>query len=230
MILHRLQKEIENYRKTLAQMPPVALSLFVVTVVTMNLLANKELFHNEWIALDCGIVLSWLPFLIMDCVCKVYGGKAATRVSIFAIAINLLMFGIFKLVSLAPGMWGEYYETNMVEVNTALNNTIGGSTWIVFGSALAMALGSIVNSATNMTMGRMMRKDNYSAFAVRSFTSTTFGQITDNLTFALVVSLPLFGWTIKQVVFCSLTSALIELMLEVLFSRFGYKITKHWKK
>ena len=219
-----IRSEYRAYRTILNKVPSLALTTFVLAVVMMNLLANKELFHTDWVALDCGFVLSWIPFLLMDCFCKVYGGRDALRISILAIAINLLTFGIFKLVSLTPGMWGGYYSTGLTEVNDALNVTIGGSTWIVLGSAFAMTVSSAANSAINMAVAGIIKTGGFKEFAARSFISTAVSQFIDNFVFALVVSVPLFGWSMKQALLCSVTAAGFELVMEILFSRFGYKL------
>ena len=224
-----IRKEYDEFLTIARKVPSPALAILVLSVVSMNLLANKELFHTEWIALDCGFVLSWIPFLIMDCTCKTLGGKAAAKISLFAITVNLLTFAVFKLISLAPGMWGEYYSTGLPEVNESLNRTIGGSTWIVLGSALAMAVASIVNSIVNMTVASMFKKDRYREFALRSFISTGAAQIVDNFTFATIVSIPLFGWTWKQTIMCSVCAAGFELLLEICFSGVGYRMAKKWQ-
>ena len=112
----------QEYKALLKRVSSLLLTFLVLSVVSMNLLANKELFRADWIALDCGFLISWIPFLIMDVVCKVYGGKAAARLSIVAITINLLFFLVFKLVSITPGMWGAFYDTGSIEVNEALND------------------------------------------------------------------------------------------------------------
>lgn len=226
MIKSFLTAEYREYCSILKRVPSLLLTLLVLSVVSMNLLANKELFRADWIALDCGFLLSWIPFLIMDALCKVYGGKAAAKISILAIVINLLLFAVFKLVSLTPGMWGAYYDTGSEVVNEALNATVGGSTWIVLGSALAMAVSSVVNSAVNMSVAHLLKNDNYRSFAVRSFISTFVSQFVDNLIFATVVSMTLFGWSLKQSLICSLTAACFELLMEALFSGLGYRIAR----
>lgn len=230
MIRKLIRSEYQEYRAILEKVPSLALTTFVLAVVMMNLLANKELFHTDWVALDCGFVLSWIPFLLMDCFCKVYGGRGALRISILAIAINLLTFGIFKLVSLTPGMWGGFYATGLTEVNYALNDTIGGSTWIVLGSAFAMAVSSAANSIINMAVAGIIRSGGFSEFAARSFISTGISQFIDNFVFALVVSVPLFGWSLRQALFCSITAAGFELIMEILFSGTGYKLAERWSR
>lgn len=224
-----IKKELEDYRVLLKSVPAPALTLFVVSVIAMNLLANKELFTLPWIALDCGFVLSWISFLAMDCICRRFGGKASTKIAIIAILINLAVCGIFKLMSLTPGMWGEYYSTGSVLVNDSLNATIGGSWHIVLGSALAMSIASVINSLIHVSVARLIPGDGYKAFAACSFISTGIAQFADNFVFSLVVSIPLFGWSLKQAVFCSLTGALLELLMEIAFSGFGYRISRQWK-
>lgn len=225
-----IKAEFREYRELLAKVPSLVLSVLILSVVSMNLLANKELVKTPYLALDCGFVLSWIPFLIMDCICKLYGGKAAARISILSIVVNLVIFAVFKLVSLTPGMWGEYYTTGLLEVNDALNATVGGSSWIVFGSAFAMLVSSMLNSLVNVSVGHFFKGDGYGHFAARSFSSTAVSQFADNFVFALVVSVPLFGWSMRQALICSLTAAAFELLMEVCFSGVGYKLVRRLQK
>ena len=39
-----------------------------------------------------------------------------------------------------------------------------------------------------------------------------------------------FHWTFLQCVMCSLTGAVAELIMEVVFSPIGYRITRKWQK
>lgn len=225
-----IRRELDDYRILMRNVPSIVISLFIVSVIMMNLLANKELISMRYLALDCGFCLSWISFLCMDMICKRFGGKAAAKVSVLALAINLCACLIFKLLSLTPGMWGEYYSTGMVEVNNALNATFGGSWYVVFGSSTAMLVSAITNSLINHGIARRLNFGGYKAFAVRSFVSTGIAQFVDNLVFAVIVSYHFFGWTATQVFFCSLTGALMELLCEVVFSPFGYKVSRQWEE
>ena len=224
-----IRRELDDYRILLRNVPSLVISLFIVSVIMMNLLANKELFTTEWLALDCGFPLSWISFLCMDMICKRFGGKAAAKISILALGINLCACLIFKLLSLTPGMWGEYYSTGMMEVNDALNATFGGSWYVVLGSSTAMLISAITNSIINHTIAKHLTYGGYKAFAVRSFVSTGIAQFVDNVVFALIVSYHFFGWTAKQVFFCSLTGAMMELLCEVVFSPIGYQVSREWE-
>ncbi len=225
-----IKRELEDYRILLRNVPSLVITLFVVSVIMMNLLANKELLSVKYFALDCGFVLSWISFLCMDMICKRFGPKAAAKVSILALVINLCATLVFKLMSMTPGMWGEYYSTGMTEVNDGLNATFGGSWYVVFGSSVAMLAAAVCNSFINQTVAKRLRTGGYKAFAMRSFISTGIAQFVDNLTFALIVSYHFFGWTAAQVLICSLTGAVAELLCEVIFSPFGYKVSRQWEE
>ena len=232
----KLQRELEDYKVLLRNIPSIVVALFFLSVVAMNLLANKELFTTSWLALDCGFTLSWISFLLMDMICKRFGAKAAMKLSIAALAVNLCVCGIFWLLSLTPGHWGEYYSfldsdpAVAQAANLALNRTIGGSWYVVLGSALAMLVSSAVNSLSNHLLAKHLQRNNYGSFALRSFVSTALAQFVDNLIFATVVSHIFFGWTWTQVLVCSLTGALMELLCEVVFSPLGYRMARQWEE
>ena len=227
--MNLIKREIEDYRILLRNVPSLVTSLFVVSVIMMNLLANKEFISMHYLALDCGFALSWVSFLCMDMICKRFGPKAGAKISILAMAINLAACIVFWLMSLAPGMWGEFYSTGEMTVNDALNATFGGSWYVVFGSSTAMVCAAICNSSINHAIAKRLTFGGYKAFALRSFVSTTFGQFVDNFVFATIVSLHFFGWTWTQVICCSITGAIMELLCEVIFSPFGYRVSEKWE-
>lgn len=224
-----LKREVEDYRILLRNVPSLVVTLFVVSVIMMNLLANKELVSVKYLALDCGFTLSWISFLCMDMLCKRFGARAAAKISILALGINLVVCLILNLLSRTPGMWGEYYSTGSLEVNTALNATFGGSWYVVLGSSIAMLVSALCNSLINHAIALRLKKRDFKAFAIRSYVSTGISQFIDNLLFAVIVSYHFFGWTATQVLVCSLTGAAMELLCEVVFSPFGYKVTKQWE-
>lgn len=91
-------------------------------------------------------------------ICKRFGAKASIKISILALLVNLAVSLCFWACSLTPGMWGAYYDTGMIEVNTALNATIGGTWYVVLGSSLAMLVSAVVNSTLNQSLGRMLKR------------------------------------------------------------------------
>lgn len=213
--------------------PPILVSMMMLSVVGMNLLANKSIDTGlEWLALDCGILFSWLIFLTMDVMTHCYGPRAATMMSFAALALNLLMALIFFIASRIPGVWGEsFVEGSESIINTALDNTFGGTWYIILGSSIAFISSAALNNFLNYGIGKLVgNKKGFGVFALRSYVSTFIGQFADNLIFALIVSRLFFGWTLLQCFTCALTGAVAELLFEVLFSPVGYRISKHIMK
>ena len=72
---------------------------------------------------------------------------------------------------------------------------------------------------------------------MRTYVSTFVGQFLDNFIFSLIVFTvfaPIFWdgfhWTVLQCATCALTGAVAELIMEVVFSPIGYRITKRWRE
>lgn len=227
--MNKLKQSISNYTLLLRSVPSLVMVMFVVSVVLMNLLANKEIGLNlDWLALDCGFTLSWLSFLCMDMLTKRFGAKASIQLSLTAMVINLFVCGVLFLISLLPGNWGAYYDLGSEVVNEGLNATIGGTWYVVLGSACAFAVSAILNAVLNAVIGKMCKKDNFVSYALRSYISTGVAQFVDNFIFAMLVSHVFFGWNMTQVITCSMTGCIAELLCEVIFSPIGYKMCKKW--
>lgn len=222
-------------KEALRAIPGVVTALFILSVVSMNLLANKSIFNLPWLASTAGIFMSWISFLCMDAVCKRFGAKAATILNTVAMIITLLATVAYMLIVKIPGVWAASYSATSPEVASAINEgldaTFSSAWYIVIGSAIAMYLGGLVNSITNKFIGKKVDKnDTYGGFAVRSFLSTAAGQFVDNFVFAFFVSHFFFGWTMKQVLVCSFMMMLLELIFEIIFSPVGYRMSQNWKK
>ena len=103
-----MKKAISEFRSMLRTVPPILIALSVLAIVGMNLLANKSINTGvDWLALDCGILFSWLCFMTFDIITQCYGPGASTVLSFVILGLNLLMSLIFFLASLIPGVWGE---------------------------------------------------------------------------------------------------------------------------
>lgn len=229
----KIKREIHELKTLLRSLPPMLLLCFSLAVILMNLLANKNIsIPLDWLALDCGILVSWVSFLSMDILTKHFGPKAATEVSLLALLVNLCACLIFFLISLIPGSWGESYVPGSEDIiNLSLNRTFGGSWYVLLGSTLAFTVSAVVNNFLNFAIGRCFRHrpDAFSAYLCRSYISTAVGQFLDNLVFALIVSHSFFGWTLPQCLGCAATGMLVELLCEAIFSPIGYRICKRWQ-
>lgn len=220
-------KKVSEFFRLIDTLPPLVFSLMVLSVVAMNLLANKSIDTGlTWLALDCGILFSWLCFLAMDIMTHCYGPKAATAGSLAAMGINLLMCSGFFVASRIGGVWGESFVTGSEQIiNTALDNTFGGTWFVLLGSSVAFAVSAVCNNFLNWAIGQKRTDNSFGTFALRSYVSTFIGQFVDNITFALLVSRTFFGWTMVQCITCAITGAVMELIFEVFFSPIGYHIS-----
>ena len=224
-----MRKAMSEFRDLMRSVPPLVVSLLFLSIVGMNLLANKSINTGvDWLALDCGILFSWLTFLCMDILTQGYGPRAATMMSVAALGMNLLMALIFFIASRIPGVWGEsFVEGSEDIVNTALNNTFGGTWFIILGSSVAFLVSAVLNNFLNDGIGRRIGNDRgFGGFALRAYVSTFLAQFADNLVFALMVSKVFFGWSLLQCFTCALTGALLELLFEVFFSPLGYRLSR----
>lgn len=230
--MKKIKELFYDYKLLLRNIPSIVVALFVLSVVLMNLMANKVVFRwNDICAADAGFILSWIPFLCMDVITKRFGPKAAIKVNIFAIILNILAVGIFAFITWIPGDGADYSSFN----------TVFGCTWfILFGSMFAMLISGIVNSVLNYIIGKLFKKNPNGklAFISRSYISTFIAQFVDNFLFAFIV-FTLIGphywdgfipFTILICIGSGIFGALIELLCEVVFSPIGYRILKMWDK
>ena len=225
-----LRREREDYRILLRSIPATVVTLFVVSVICMNLLANKTLLQLPWIALDGGILISWLSFMCMDIITKHFGPKASNRISVLACGINLLTCAIFFIAAAIHSNAGDF---------SAFDGIFGGTWCILFGCTVAFLASAVLNNTLNWLIGKMIRRkpDGKLAYAMRTYISTFIGQFFDNFLFSIIVFVifaPIFwngfSWTVLQCAMCALTGAIAELIMEIIFSPIGYRITKKWRE
>ena len=95
-----------------------------------------------------------------------------------------------------------------------------------------------LNNFLNWAIGSAFRKnpDGRAAFAARTYISTFIGQFADNFLFSVIVFMlfaPIFWdgfhWTLLQCAMCALTGAVAEVLMEIVFSPFGYRAVRRWK-
>ena len=225
-----IKSEREKTGILLRSIPATVVTLFVVSVICMNLLANKTLLQLDWIALDGGILISWLSFMCMDIITKHFGPGASNRISVLAALINLLTCLIFFTASVIPSNANDYTEFDRI---------FGGTWFILLGSTVAFISSAVINNMLNFAIGGVFKKypDGKTAYAMRSYVSTFIGQFLDNFIFSVIVFVGFapvfwngFSWSVLQCMFCALTGAVAELIMEIVFSPIGYRITKKWQE
>ena len=139
-MIKMIKHEWLEYKILMRCVPATVVTLFVVSVICMNLLANKTLLQLDWIALDGGILISWLSFMCMDIITKHFGPKASNTISILAAGINLLTCLIFFVASAIPSNASDF---------SAFDGIFGGTWFILMGSTIAFLASAVINNRLN---------------------------------------------------------------------------------
>lgn len=232
---------VEDFKKV----PSWLVALSAVTTILMNILANKTLFSDSSLfSVDCGTIVSWVMFLVMDIATQRYGGKASFAVTIFDTILTLGMSGLMCIVAIIPDTAvSGWFQT--AEASTALNNLIGNNYLVVMTSLFAFVCASIVDILTNITFGKWLdntklfkgEKNNrtikgFFVYFFRAYGSTFLSQFVDNLVFQIIAYLFLFNMpcSISSIISGALLCAIAELLLELIFAPIGYLATTNKKQ
>lgn len=231
-ILAFIKSSVAEFKKV----PSWLVALSAVTTVLMNLLANKALIATDWWTGDCGVIVSWVMFLVMDIVTQKYGGKASFATTMFDVAVALLMGGLMAGVAAIPEspISGWFYGE---EACVALNNVIGNNYLVLLVSLFAFICASLVDIALNVTIGKAFRKTKtfandtnkrgFKGFVIyfgRAYASTFVSQFVDNLVFACIAVPLLFMYpcTFGSLAIGAFLGAITELVIELIFAPIGY--------
>lgn len=240
--------DMKDWKMLFRSIPSIVVGLFLVSILGMNLLANKFLLTGgAWISVTWGLLLSAIPFLICDIVTKTYGPKATIKLNILGLIVSLGMTLIFLFVSVMPefGDFTSYWHGNFTygEIGFGQGGVMRASWYITLASSIAFILSGIINAIVNAGVGKLFHKnpDSRVAFMARSYSSTLIGQFVDNFLF-IFLAFGIFGnmaagWS-GDVCVANLTAglgaglvgAVVELLMEVFISPVGFRICKKWKK
>lgn len=221
------KEEMQMIKVLFRSIPLYITIMSVLTVIIMNILASITILSLPWIAINAGVFVSWLFFLIMDLVTKHFGLKAGNLLSLLCMICNTIIALLLFVFSKVAG-------------NPKYDLMLSGQWSVFFASTIAFVLSAFINNGINVLLGKLFTKnpDGKTAYVTRTYVSTLVGQIVDNFTFVFLafVIFPLIPtalnvkWTIWQCIGCSVTCALVELLFEVIFSPIGYKICKKWRE
>lgn len=230
--MNKIKNVFEDYKLLLRSVPGIITMIFCVSVVVMNLMANKVIINLPLVAVDGGILLSWISFLCMDTVTKHFGAKAAIKLNIVALIANLFFVAIFALIA------SIQIEVGTEHVDYSAFNSVFSCNWfILLGSSVAFLISGIINNLSNEAIGKLFVKNpnGRAAYYTRAYISTFIGQFIDNLLFAVIVFMifaPIYwgySLTFMQCVGAGILGAVIELFMEVVFSPLGYKLSTSWR-
>ena len=243
--------DIKDWKMLFRSIPSLVVAFFLLSILGMNLLANKFLLTGgQWISVTWGLLLSAIPFLICDIVTKTYGAKATIKLNILGLIASLAMTLIFLFVSVMPefGDFTSFWHGDFTygEIGFGEGGVMRATWYVTLASSIAFIVSGIVNAIVNAGIGKLFKKnpDGKVAFMTRSYTSTLVGQFVDNLLF-IFLAFGIFGnlagmyggWSNDAVVSnltaglgAGLIGAVIELLMEVFISPVGFRICRKWRQ
>ena len=240
-----MKKFFKGYIDAFKKVPAWLVGLSVVTTVLMNLLANKTLYSDGvYLSIDCGLMVSWVMFLVMDIVTQRYGGKASFAVTIFDVIVALGMSGIMVGVAAIPeSAVSGWFQTE--EAAATLNGLVGNNYLVILVSLFAYVCSSGVDIISNLTIGKLFNKTKtfegennkrtFKGFIVyffRAYGSTFLSQLTDNLVFQAIAYPCLFTIPCSplSIFLGALLAAVVELVAEMAVAPIGYLATTDKKE
>ena len=232
---------VEVFKKV----PNWLIGLSAVTTILMNIVANKTLFSDSSLfSVDCGIVVSWVMFLVMDIATQKYGGKASFSITIFDVLVSLSMSGLMCIVSIIPETSvSGWFQTQ--EASTALNNLIGNIYLVVITSLFAFICASVVDIISNLTLGKWLNNlslfkgegnkrtvKGFFIYIIRAYGSTFLSQFVDNLVFMIIAYPLLFNMScsVSSILLGAFLVSIAELVVELIFAPIGYFTTTDKKE
>ena len=240
--MQKIKDFVKNCIVDFKKVPAWLIALSAVTTVLMNLLANKTLYSDGmYLSIDCGLMVSWVMFLVMDIATQRYGGKASFAITIFDVFVALAMSGIMVGVAAIPEspVSGWFMGDDAA---VSMNGLIGNNYLVILTSLFAFICSSGVDILSNITIGRLFNKTKtfegqankrtFKGFIVyffRAYGSTFLSQLTDNIVFQMIAYPLLFTipCTPLSIFLGATLAALVELVAEFAFAPVGYlAITK----
>lgn len=237
--MNKIKKWTKDCYEAFKKIPGWLIALSAVATVLMNLLANKTLFSDgAYLSLDCGFLISWIMFLVMDITTQRYGGKASFALTIFDVALALGMSGLMVGIAAIPDTAVSGWFTDDASISGALNGLIGNNILVVLTSLFAFVISSAVDILSNVFFGRLFIKKSkeellqekpgfkrFSKYFVRAYGSTFLSQLVDNLVFQMIAYPLLFSMpcTPLSIFVGALVGAVAELLMELIFAPIGYK-------
>lgn len=205
-------------------LPAWPFAVLCAALIAMNFLANKGIVATSWLSMDAGIVVSWISFLAGDTLVKRFGAKAAIKINVAAICVQLIAILLLTIGAIIP--WADP-STAMDGFDTIFS----ASLWPLAAGTGAFILAIVFDSfLSKFILTRFKDRTSFRAYAVASYGSTFIGQFLDNLLFALFFSVWQPWCDPSSIWLMALVGAVVELICQVVFSPVGYKIASNWRK
>lgn len=192
--------------------------VFVVCLVTANLLETKVLDFFGVTTITAGMLVFPISYIINDCIAEVWGFKRITLIIWIAFLMNFMVVAIGLLAVHLPAasFWDGAEHFNFV---------FGFAPRIVLASLLAFLAGSFANAYIISRM-KVLHKGNH--FSLRAIISTTVGETIDSIIFFPIA----FGGIIpfNELILLMITQIVMKSMYEVVVLPITVRLVKALKR
>lgn len=227
-ILNWFQNDWKETKVLFKCLPAFPFAILCASLIAMNFLANKGIVpepYSNFIQLDAGIIVSWVAFLAGDMLVKRFGAKAAIKVNVAAIGVQLFAIILLTIGSLIPWSYVEPGSTFEADFDGIFKLSL----WPLAAGTAAFVIATVIDSLfSKYILTRFKDRTSFKAYAVASYASTAVGQFLDNFLFALFFSLWQPWFDASAIWLFSAAGAVIELIGQAIFSPVGYKIARGW--
>ena len=192
--------------------------VFVVCLVTANLLETKVLDFFGITTITAGMLVFPISYIINDCIAEVWGFRRATLVIWMAFAMNFMVAAVGLLAVHLPA--APYWEGA-----EHFNFVFGFAPRIMSASLLAFLAGSFANAYIISRM-KIIHKGRY--FSLRAIVSTVAGESIDSVIFFPIA----FGGIIefRDLIGLMLTQIIMKSMYEVLVLPVTIRLVRRFKR
>ncbi|MDO4759479.1 MAG: queuosine precursor transporter [Candidatus Saccharibacteria bacterium] len=187
-------------------------------VLLISNLAAVKLWDFAGVAVDGGIVVFPLSYILTDVIMEIFGRKVARSVIWAGFFLNLLAVIIFGVVGSLPAFVGWNGQEAFWEI-------LGFVPRIVAGSLLAYVSSQLLN---NLVFEKIKQRTGQKYLCVRTLGSSAVAHLLDVLIFETVAFMGVLAWSdfLKQAGFAYLAG----MILEVILTPLTYIVVKFLKK
>lgn len=174
--------------------------IYCVLACIQNVIAVKTI-SVFGVIFDCGLLLSPIVFAFCDVYTELHGEKAARKVYVKAMFINIFVSLLLMLTSMLQGTDST--------VNNAYSVIFGTNWRFILASAIAFFCGNFINA-------RWMARSK-GGYTVRAVLSSVAGQFIDNALFTFLAFAPIFGHVFELPIIECTKNVLCGTLLEIVF-------------
>lgn len=181
------------------------IAMLSCSVLLVSNIVAVKLFNFYGVAVDGGIVLFPISYVIGDVAVELYGKKEARNIIVGSFLVNLVAVMVFLIVEKLPA----YPNWHGQEAYEAI---LGFTPRLVAGSLLAYLMSSLLN---NVIFVRIRQKTGEQKLYVRALTSSVVARLVDSAIFETVAFLGVLSLSefLRQAAFAYAAGMLLEVLL-----------------